>query len=108
MKKMVVLSLSLDHICQVKYTDRDLEDKKSVLANPGDLVIWDSRLWHGARENKSKKDRWSLIATLTQWWVKQAMDIPKSLPQSIFTQCTDRQRYCSVFALSRLKMHMKE
>ncbi len=83
-----------------KYTDREIEEKKPIIANAGDLVMWDSRLWHGTEKNKSKADRWALIATFTQWWVKQKLDISKSLPSSIYSQCTNKQKallgFCSL------------
>ena len=83
-----------------KYTDRDIEEKKSLIANAGDLVMWDSRLWHGTKENKNNTDRWALIATLTQWWVKQKLDIIKSLPNDIYIDCNDKQKallgFCSI------------
>ncbi|WP_162623064.1 phytanoyl-CoA dioxygenase family protein [Billgrantia lactosivorans] len=72
----------------------------SIEAKAGDLVIWDSRIWHGARENRSSGTRWAMIATFCRWWVKQAFDIPGNLPQEIYDQLTDRQKavmgYCSV------------
>ena len=60
---------------------------KKIIAKSGDLIIWDSRLWHGALENKSGLDRWALVATLTSWFVKQSMDIPRGLPKKIYSKC---------------------
>jgi ectoine hydroxylase-related dioxygenase (phytanoyl-CoA dioxygenase family) len=64
------------------------------------LVFWDSRIWHGARENVTGGTRWSIIATFCRWWIKQAFDIPGNLPQEIYDQLSDRQRavlgFCSV------------
>ncbi len=71
-----------------------------IEAKAGDLVFWDSRIWHGAGENTSGGTRWSIIATFCRWWIKQAFDIPGNIPQHIYDQLTDRQRavmgYCSV------------
>jgi ectoine hydroxylase-related dioxygenase (phytanoyl-CoA dioxygenase family) len=62
--------------------------------------MWDSRVWHGTHENVAGTSRWALIATFSRWWMKQAMDIPKSLPQEIYAQLTDRQKalmgFCSI------------
>ncbi|MEO0524807.1 MAG: phytanoyl-CoA dioxygenase family protein [Pseudomonadota bacterium] len=81
----------------------DQESFKSALpieAKAGDLVFWDSRIWHGAGENASGGTRWSIIATFCRWWIKQAFDIPGNIPQHIYDQLSDRQRsvmgYCSV------------
>lgn len=72
----------------------------SIEAKAGDIVFWDSRIWHGARENRTSGTRWALIATFCRWWIKQAFDIPGNLPQEIYDQLTDRQKsvmgFCSV------------
>ena len=66
----------------------------------GDLVVWDSRIWHGAKENTTGGTRWSIIGTFCRWWIKQAFDIPGNLPQEIFDELTDEEKailgYCSV------------
>jgi ectoine hydroxylase-related dioxygenase (phytanoyl-CoA dioxygenase family) len=83
-----------------KYTDRDLKNVKSIIAKAGDVIIWDSRLWHGTKGNSSGASRWALIATITQWWVKQSMDIPRGLPDSIYQNLLDEQKallgFCSI------------
>jgi len=83
-----------------KYTDRQLKNVTQIHAKSGDIVIWDSRLWHGALENKTGKSRWALIATFSRWWVKQGMDITRSLPNSIYQQLSDEQKllmgFCSI------------
>ena len=38
-----------------RFTDRSLTELSNLTGSPGDLVIWDSRLWHGTNENISKK-----------------------------------------------------
>lgn len=71
-----------------------------IEARAGDLVFWDSRIWHGARENVTGGTRWAMIATFCRWWIKQAFDIPGNLPQGIYDALTDREKavlgYCSV------------
>ena len=64
----------------------------SIHGKAGDLVIWDSRTWHAAKENASNRTRWSIIATFCRWWIKQAFDIPGNLPQDIYDQLTDNQK----------------
>ena len=63
-----------------------------IIANAGDVIVWDSRLWHGSKKNIVKSSRWSLIATLGMWFLKPSMDIPKSIPQEIYKQLTDEQK----------------
>ena len=84
-----------------RYADQDSFDTAiAVEAHAGDLVFWDSRIWHGARENTTGGTRWSIIGTFCRWWIKQAFDIPGNLPQDTYEQLDDRQRavlgYCSV------------
>ena len=84
------------------FANRSLSDDEitKVYADTGDCLIWDSRLWHGTLPNISGRDRWILIATFTSWWVKQTMDIPRGLPQSIYEQLSDEQKalmgFCSI------------
>lgn len=100
---------SLDNGCTVvvpgshtlgAYTDRSLQKVEPILANPGDLVLWDSRLWHGTNENVSGRSRWTMIATFTSWWIKQSMDIPRGLPDAIYRALSDPQKallgFCSI------------
>lgn len=70
-----------------------------IESGPGDVVIWDSRVWHGTLANTTSASRWSLIATFVRWWVKQGYDITGSLPRDIYRQLSDRDRavlgYCA-------------
>ena len=70
-----------------------------ILASKGDLVIWDSRLWHGALPNKAGVDRWSLISTFTRWWIKQNYQTPNAIPDNIYKELTNEERsilgFCS-------------
>ena len=66
----------------------------------GDVVIWDSRLWHGTRENSTESKRWAIVATCCRWWLKQHWNIPQNLPQEIYAQLSDSQKavlgFCSI------------
>ena len=83
-----------------KYSNRKTKKITPIVGNPGDLIIWDSRLWHGTFENKNNQSRWAIVTTLSSWWIKQAMDMPKSLPKSIYNKCTNLEKqllgFCSV------------
>jgi ectoine hydroxylase-related dioxygenase (phytanoyl-CoA dioxygenase family) len=82
------------------FTDRSLKRVKPIAARAGDLVIWDSRMWHGTTANTSGRSRWALIASFSRWWVKQSMDITRGLPQDIYAELTDEQKsilgFCSI------------
>ena len=66
---------------------------------PGDVVIWDSRIWHGALENHSGHSRWALIATYMRWWIKQSFETTRTLPQDFYQRLSPSQKavlgFCS-------------
>jgi len=82
------------------YTDRDLENVVPLHAKAGDLVIWDSRLWHGTLPNNSDRSRWALIASFCMWWMKQDVNMTRSLPEEFYARMTNEQKqligYCSM------------
>ena len=77
----------------------EIENAKPIESNAGDVVIWDSRIWHGTLENRSGKSRWSLIATFVRWWIKQGYQITENLPEDIYQQLNESEKailgYCS-------------
>lgn len=81
-------------------TQEDWVSAVPILSQSGDLVVWDSRLWHGAAANRESGTRWSLIGTFCRWWVKQSYDIPRSLPQSFYQHLSDEEKavlgFCSL------------
>lgn len=83
-----------------RYVDVPFEAAQPVESRSGDLVIFSSRLWHGARANQSKQTRWAILGSFRMWWVKQLTDIPRGLPDAIYQQLTDSQKallgYCSI------------
>lgn len=84
-----------------RYVDQGaLRDAVPIESKAGDVVIWDSRLWHGTTENKSGRTRWAVIGTFARWWLKQAFNITQNLPQEIYVDLTDKERtilgFCSI------------
>jgi ectoine hydroxylase-related dioxygenase (phytanoyl-CoA dioxygenase family) len=84
-----------------QYASQDSQkDALPIESKAGDIVIWDSRLWHGTTDNNSGKTRWSIVATFVRWWIKQHFNITDNLPQDIFAQLTDKQKsilgFCSI------------
>jgi ectoine hydroxylase-related dioxygenase (phytanoyl-CoA dioxygenase family) len=84
-----------------KYASQDaLKDAVPIESKAGDMVIWDTRLWHATSNNTSGRTRWAILATFTRWWIKQMFDIPRSLPQHIYEKLTDKQKavmgFCSI------------
>ena len=73
-------------------------------AEPGDMVIWDSRLWHATLENKARRDRWALVGTFCRWYIKQGFDYPRAIPEEMFNALDPDEKivygYCSYTPLS--------
>ncbi len=83
-----------------EYVDQIQRDKAIALeSNAGDVIIWDSRIWHGTGENKTGVSRWSLIATFVRWWIKQGYQITEQLPDKIYQELDNEQKaimgFCS-------------
>ena len=84
-----------------KYADQSAFEKAiPVLTKAGDLVIWDSRIWHGTLPNKTNGTRWSIIAAFSRWWIKQMFNYTDNLPQHIYDKLTDSEKaivgFCSL------------
>jgi hypothetical protein len=84
-----------------EYADQSAFDVAvPVESRAGDIVLWDSRIWHGTRENQTGGTRWAIIATFVRWWIKQMFNIPQNMPQDIYTRLDERQKavmgYCSL------------
>ena len=83
-----------------KYTDRDSKKVKNLEGKAGDLICWDSRLWHGTNENITNVSRWALIATFSMWWVKPSMDIVRGMNEEIYQKSSNQQKqllgFCSI------------
>jgi len=83
------------------YTTQDArKDAIALESEVGDVVVWDSRLWHGTTANETDGTRWAIIATFCRWWCKQHWNIPQAMPQEIYDQLTPSQKavlgFCSV------------
>jgi hypothetical protein len=76
-----------------RYASQDaLSSAIALELKPGDVAIWDSRLWHGALPNTSSKTRWALVATYTRWWIKQNYQKPLSIPRSYLDTLTRAEK----------------
>lgn len=76
-----------------RFPDRSLTNlARELECNPGDVIIWDSRIWHGALPNKTGADRWSLVATFRPWFLKQNYDPVLGMPEEIYSNLSDKQK----------------
>lgn len=78
-----------------------------IEAEPGDMVMIDSRIWHATLANDTGADRWALIATFSRWYIKQGYDYPRVLSQSVFDGLEDDEKivfgYCSTVPLDEFE-----
>lgn len=84
-----------------RYADQTSFEKAiPVITKAGDLVLWDSRIWHGTLGNQTDGTRWSIIAAFSRWWIKQMFNYTDNLPQHIYERLTDSQKailgFCSI------------
>jgi len=88
------------HLSGQYTTQEAFREAVPIESKAGDVVIWDSRLWHGTTENRSGGTRWAIVATFCRWWMKQHWNITQNLPQEVYEQLTDSQRailgFCSI------------
>lgn len=88
------------HLSGEYTTQEAFKDAVPIESEAGDVVMWDSRLWHGTPENHTEGTRWALIATFCRWWIKQHFNTTQTLPQEIYEQLSDSQKavlgFCSI------------
>ena len=66
---------------KVKQNNKNL---KNIELKKGDVIVWDGRIWHGARKNRSKEDRWMIVITFTKWFFKPHYDVARSFPKKLY------------------------
>ena len=56
-------------------SSKNYKDAISINTDPGDLIIFYSKLHHSTAPNTNKKSGWTILTTYRSWWVKQQFDI---------------------------------
>ncbi len=78
-----------------------------IEAEPGDMVVVDSRIWHATLANEANTNRWALIATFCRWYIKQSYDYPRVLSQAVFDELEDDEKvvfgYCSTVPMDEFE-----
>ena len=75
-----------------KYSNRNQKKYHYLEGEAGDVFIWDGNLWHGSIPNVTKNSRWAVIGTFCNWIFKPVFDIPRGLPQKIFSKLTLKEK----------------
>jgi len=68
-----------------------LENEIILDLKPGDIVIFDSRMWHRTRSEKNSKGAWSILLTYRCWWLKQQFDL-FALTKKFHSLLSDNQK----------------
>jgi len=92
------------------FADRRSSDRVvAIEAKAGDIVAWDTRLWHGTEDNPQRNSRLSLLCTFTSWHLKQPLRHYDTLPNHIYQQLTDEEKsiigFCSIPARDSSESH---
>lgn len=74
------------------FTDRSREDFEILNLDPGDVILMDSRVWHGAGKNHINKSRWTINSHFTQWFIKQDIDLPRTINKELFEALSDQEK----------------
>lgn len=62
----------------------------SAEAEPGDVIFFDSTIWHRAGVNTSKSDRLALNQQYTPPWIKQQLDLCRLMPRTVIAAQPDK------------------
>jgi len=76
------------------YYVRDLEkyNKFNFVLQPGDLMIYDGRLWHSASPNYSDRTRWKFFFGYCRWHIKQKYNYTKNIDTNLLKNLTLNQK----------------
>ena len=74
-----------------KKKDNKSKKIKFISGKAGDVLIMNGSLWHAGSKNFTSKTRWSILITYVRWFLKQAFDMPTSLPPNLKKSCSKDQ-----------------
>lgn len=84
-----------------QYAAQDrLKEAVPIESKAGDVVLWDTRLWHATATNTTSGTRWAMFATFARWWIKQLFNITQNFPPEFYGRLAPEQKavlgFCSV------------
>ena len=84
--------VKVHNILKNKYSDKWFTDEQvkkisekaglkiaTVIAEPGDLIVYDGRLWHSAQKNSSDRSRWMFFFGFARWHLRQTYDFTRNI-----------------------------
>ena len=73
--------------------DKKQKEKLQILeANPGDLLIFNTCLWHGSSKKYTNTRRAAVFMNYGRWFLKPSFDIPNNIPNQIYSKLNDYQK----------------
>jgi ectoine hydroxylase-related dioxygenase (phytanoyl-CoA dioxygenase family) len=74
------LLLPYSHLKEEEPTEEYFHDNcVKILGSRGDILLFNSNVWHCSSENKTTEDRMALPITFTKSSMKQLLDYPRAL-----------------------------
>lgn len=77
-----------------------LKEAVPIESKAGDVILWDTRLWHATSANTTSGTRWAMFATFVRWWIKQLFNITENFPPEFYDRLTAAQKavigFCSI------------
>jgi ectoine hydroxylase-related dioxygenase (phytanoyl-CoA dioxygenase family) len=74
------LLLPYSHLKEIKPTEEFWEENKVVVTGKaGDIIIWNSNVFHSAGRNNTEESRWGLPITFSLPYYKQLLDYPRAI-----------------------------
>ena len=70
----------------------DTREKAPLILNPGDLVVYDGRLWHSAQPNLSNKSRLIFFFAFARWHLRQTYDFPNNMGIELLRNLSLKQK----------------
>ena len=72
--------LPYSHLKEEKPSDEYFfENAIQITGESGDLLIFDSNVWHASAPNKTNSDRRAIPITISRSFMKQLLDYPRAL-----------------------------
>lgn len=84
---------------------KDVPDHEqiAVVLNPGDLIVYDGRLWHSAQPNISGNSRLIFFFAFARWHLRQTYDFPNNLKLDILQDLSLEEKLLMGFhAISKI------
>lgn len=83
------------HLSEDAPTDSEFFDKAvQATGNSGDILIFNSNVWHAAAPNTTNKDRRAIPITISRSFMKQLLDYPRALGyDKMATYSTEMQQF---------------